>query len=502
MFVMQKEGTFHLSSKTSVHLENVGQNTNIARYVTQALRKMHMRPSFSGTREKNCITISLNRQPNTEIGNEGYQLDITPDGIVLSANTEKGLFYGVMSLRQLLPADVSSNHYRRIEIPTGTVLDCPRFEWRGLLVDECHHLQSINEAKRIVDLLASYKMNKLVLQISQGSVWRIALDALPQYADIDAWSTYDFKELKDYASMMQVSLIPQIDLKHIADSLEGDKAQEAVMLQICDEVASLFGSGLLHIGDADSLPARLVHAIEEHMSTMGIRMMCWKPNAIDSLSPNTIVMPRQSTTEGVRAAHHGHDVVMCQEEFCDLYNDQCNAQYVKRPTGQRLSLAKVYRYNPMPSGLSDDERTHILGSMALMLTHKIESQQRMEYTLLPRLCAFAEDVWSQSESKDWSVFRRKIEWQKERIAMRKYNCCAGSFQPSLLQTRVEGGQYQVMLEAEVFGTQYHYTTDGSEPYFDSPIYSGTMLLTKGTLLRVRAEYGKTLREGVYDFVIQ
>ena len=131
-------------------------------------------------------------------------------------------------------------------------------------------------------------------------------------------------------------------------------------------------------------------------------------------------------------------------------------------------------------------------------------------TVLPRFsawgvsvsCAFAEDIWTPVQTKDWALFRRKIEHQKERLASRGYTCCAGSFQPSILQTRISGGQFQVMLEAEVFGTHFHYTTDGSEPDMEAPVYSGALTLTKGTLLRVQPYYRGRFREGIYEFVIQ
>ncbi len=88
-----------------------------------SFRKMRIRPVIIGTPEKNCLTLSINRTRNIEIGDEGYQLDIDPDGITISANTEAGLFYGFQSLRQILPDDIVEKRYRRIELPECTLLD-------------------------------------------------------------------------------------------------------------------------------------------------------------------------------------------------------------------------------------------------------------------------------------------------------------------------------------------------------------------------------------------
>lgn len=498
VFAIQKGEHFTLSRKTHICFENIGQNSDIARYVSQSFRKMRIRPVIIGTPEKNCLTLSINRTRNIEIGDEGYQLDIDPDGITISANTEAGLFYGFQSLRQILPDDIVEKRYRRIELPECTLLDYPRFEWRGIMMDECHHFQKVSEVKKTLQLMAAHKMNRLILTIQEGNVWRLNMDAMPEYESVDVWSGDELKELSDYAREMHITLVPGIDLSALSRYSDDPVTIEA----ICDEVMRLIPSGYLHVGAIDSVASPTLSHLERHLGEQGCRMICWMPEAIDSLSPSTILMPRHSTNEALRALQHGHDVVMCQEEFCNLYNDQCNAAYVQQPTGVRLPLAKVYRYTPMPSGINDNEKKHILGAQALMLTHNITSQKRLEYTLLPRLCAFAEDLWTPSKAKDWSRFRRKIEQQKDRLASRGYTCCAGSFQPSILQTHIAGGQLQVMLEAEVFGTHYHYTTDGTEPDMDAPVYSGALTLTKGTLLRVQAYYRGKFREGIYEFVIQ
>ena len=89
-----------------------------------------------------------------------------------------GLFYGVQTLRQLLPPSLDtaarparSTHRR---LPTG-ITDAPRFAWRGAMLDVSRHFFNAEAVKRYIDLLALYKLNRLHLHLADDQGWRIEI---------------------------------------------------------------------------------------------------------------------------------------------------------------------------------------------------------------------------------------------------------------------------------------------------------------------------------------
>ena len=116
VYMVQKGRTFTLSPSTKLCFENLGQNSPTAKYIANSLRHMHVRPAFIGTPHKDCITFAINDTINPELGEEGYLLQVLPDGIFVSANTEAGLFYAFQTFVQMLPEDILHQTYSRITI--------------------------------------------------------------------------------------------------------------------------------------------------------------------------------------------------------------------------------------------------------------------------------------------------------------------------------------------------------------------------------------------------
>src|SRR5206468_11042862 len=110
------------------------------------------------------------------LGEEGYELTVTPSSIRLTATHPAGLFHGAETLRQLLPVQGP----RRIG--AIRIRDRPRFAWRGAMLDVARHFRSVRDVKGFVDLMALYKLNRLHLHLSDDQGWRIAIDTWPRLA--------------------------------------------------------------------------------------------------------------------------------------------------------------------------------------------------------------------------------------------------------------------------------------------------------------------------------
>jgi hexosaminidase len=128
------------------------------------------------------IQLRIDADLQQDLGGEGYRLRVAPERIDLSAARPAGLFYGVQTLRQLLPPRVYSS--APVEdvawtVPCVEITDYPRFAWRGLLIDPARHFIPVVDVKRFIDLMAIHKFNRLQMHLNDDQGWRIEIRKYP-----------------------------------------------------------------------------------------------------------------------------------------------------------------------------------------------------------------------------------------------------------------------------------------------------------------------------------
>lgn len=141
--------------------------------------------------ENPTINLQLNMTPDAEIGDEGYKLSVTSKNVAISANKPAGIYYGVQSFLQLLPAEIESNTLKknvRWVVPMVEITDFPRMGWRGLMLDVARHFFTVKEVKQYIDAMARYKYNLLHLHLTDDEGWRIEIKSLPNLTKIGAWN--------------------------------------------------------------------------------------------------------------------------------------------------------------------------------------------------------------------------------------------------------------------------------------------------------------------------
>lgn len=186
---------------------------------------------------KGSIRLLVKKQANAE----QYHLTATNDGIVITAGGEAGLFYGVQTLLQLLPAEIeSSKKITGVQwaVPAVDIEDYPRFAWRGLMFDVSRHFFGKQEVKEFIDEMARYKYNLLHLHLTDDEGWRIEIKSYPKLTSVGAWNVKktgtfgtftppadneprdyggfftqdDIRELVAYAKTRYVEILPEIDV--------------------------------------------------------------------------------------------------------------------------------------------------------------------------------------------------------------------------------------------------------------------------------------------------
>ena len=133
------------------------------------------------TSEANTVTLRLSGG-TTEANVEGYRMDVTSSPVDISAHTPEGLFYGLQTLRQLLP--VNSEDWSMSAV---VIEDVPRFRYRGMHLDVGRHFFPVTFIKKYIDLLALYKMNTFHWHLTDDQGWRIEIKKYPKLTEIGAY---------------------------------------------------------------------------------------------------------------------------------------------------------------------------------------------------------------------------------------------------------------------------------------------------------------------------
>lgn len=301
-----------------------------------------------------------------------YRLDITPHKITISANDNSGIFHGVISLLQLAESRPAA---QKISIDACSIIDAPRYQWRGFMLDESRHFFGKEKVEQLLDWMAFYKLNRFHWHLTDDDGWRIqikkypaltVLGAIGNHTDTLAPAQYytqdEIKEIVSYARDRFITVIPEIDMPGHATAANraypefsggsmpgyenytfdpGNKKTYSYLADILKEVNNLFPSRMIHLGGDEvalgmqawaGRPA-ITKMVEQNklasledvehyffarmadtVNNMGDRVLCWDESATADLSPaKTIVMWwRQNFPSQLEfALDKKYDVVLC-----------------------------------------------------------------------------------------------------------------------------------------------------------------------------------------------
>ena len=176
-------GYFTLQKEISIEAPSVKSLEPTLQFLKQRLSiPTGYKVSINNQPSSASIKLILNQQTDPLIGKEGYHLSVKANTVTLRANEAAGLFYGVQSLIQLLPAAIENNKLASAttwKIPCVEITDYPRFGWRGLMFDVSRHFFTKQEVKDFIDQMARYKFNVLHWHLTDDEGWRIEIKSLP-----------------------------------------------------------------------------------------------------------------------------------------------------------------------------------------------------------------------------------------------------------------------------------------------------------------------------------
>ncbi len=238
----RNSGQFSLPETVSIEAPSGQDAQTVVSYLQDRLTKPTGRKvTMSNASSQATIRLLLNQAQNPTIGQEGYQLSVTPNTVTIRANQAAGLFYGVQTLLQLLPKEIERDSLIQNvawQAPCVEITDYPRFGWRGLMFDVSRHFFTKEQVKDYIDQMVRYKYNLLHLHLTDDEGWRIEIKGLPKLTEVGAWNVKkvgyfgsfsppapdeprnfggfytqeDIKELVQYAKERFVNILPEIDV--------------------------------------------------------------------------------------------------------------------------------------------------------------------------------------------------------------------------------------------------------------------------------------------------
>ncbi len=299
-------GSFVLSEKTKIITNGDESVLPLARMFAEKVNFLTgINVSVTASAKGKNILLLVNRIRNNEIGSEGYILEINPSYIEVSANSPSGICYGLQSLQHLISLNGSVEEKEQtIAVPSVSIVDYPRFAWRGLMLDVSRNFFDKEFIKRFMDQMVAYKYNVFHWHLTDDPGWRIEIKQYPKLTEVGAWRvprtgvfyslpvpepdekpTYggyytqdDIKEIIKYAADRFITIVPEIDIPGHSRSLiaaypqtscsgrqisvyagetggpgenvlcAGNEANFEMLDNIIGEFAALFPGKYIHIG--------------------------------------------------------------------------------------------------------------------------------------------------------------------------------------------------------------------------------------------------------------
>ena len=391
---------------------------------------------------------------DTALGNEGYELTITKELIKLTANKPAGLFYGVQTIRQLLPAkaELSTAQEGPWQIATGTIRDYPTYAYRGSMLDVGRHFFGVDDVKRYIDLIAFYKMNMMHLHLSDDQGWRIEIKSWPNLTAHGGstevgggkggfYTQEQYKDIVKYAAGRYITVIPEIDMPGhtnaaLASYAELNCNDTATQLysgtdvgfstlcaskdvtykfidDVVRELAEITPGPWIHIGGDESHATKkedyitIINKAQDIVKAHGKKVIGWDEIAISTVQPNSTAQYWADAENSKEAVKKGAKIIMspATKTYLDMQYDSTTR--LGQHWAAYIEVDSAYIWNPatLVPGITKE---NILGVEAPLWTETITKMDDIEYMVFPRLPGYAEIGWSTAAGRSWDEYKVRL----------------------------------------------------------------------------------------------
>jgi hexosaminidase len=552
-----QKGEFIINQKTIIYAATKDADLmNVAGKLNDIL-KIHLGYQLKiGNNSDNKAGIRLEVDPSIA-DKEGYKMQVNSHFVEIRGGSATGLFYGIQSLRQLLPL----NKATKAVIPGLKIHDEPRFKWRGMHLDVGRHFFNKAEVMKYIDYLAMYKLNIFHWHLTEDQGWRIEIKKYPRLTEVGSlrdkvgfvqnqkiglnvddgkpyggfYTQAEIREVVAYAAKRYITIVPEIempghslaamnaypelccfpkDLKRYTDGpvttdiyCAGKEESFQFLENVLKEVFELFPGQYIHIGgdeafkdkwkkcplcqkrikdeglkNEDELQSWFIRRMEKFINANGKKLIGWDEILDGGLAPNAAVMAWRGAKAVTDAAKLGNDAVFAVA-WPLYFSDGQNSDPLAPGNPGGNTLMKVYNCNPLPGGLTNEERKHFLGLQACLWSEHTPKFEHIEYQLFPRICALSEVAWSQT-AKNWSWFYDKLENHEKLLDTYSINYSKRrSYTLDVQRQFIADRKGIVLTLIPEVRTPVYYTLDGSEPTKNAAVYQQPLFIDKTCFIK-------------------
>jgi hexosaminidase len=422
-------------------------------------------PVVRGNGGRNQIHLELGGP--TKLGDEGYELTVKQQSIVLRARTAAGLFHGVQTIRQLLPAAIESSevsHDVRWAIPRVSLLDYPRLAIRATMLDVSRHFLTVAEVKKYIDAVAPYKLNTLELHLADDQGWRLWINSWPRLAGYGGstevggtpggyYTQQDYAEIVRYAEAHFLTVVPEIDTPGHTNAALASYAElncdgkapplytgvdvgfsslclgKPITYHFLDdvvrEIAAITPGPYISLGGdeaASTSPAdylALMARAQKIVLKYGKTLWGWHQIAASDLKPGSVAAywglagSDEDIALAKEAVAKGQRLVLAPADHAYLDMKYADDSPFGQDWAGLVSVTEAYNWDPstLIPGVGGKD---VAGVLAPVWTETMTDISEVEFMAFPRLAGMAEIGWSPKSTHDYAAYSKRLAAQGPR----------------------------------------------------------------------------------------
>ncbi len=409
--------------------------------------------SGKGKPGKGDILLELS-SGDAEAGDEGYEMEITNKIIKITAGKPAGLFYGVQTLRQLLPPEVETDTLQGGPwvVPTGIIRDYPSYSYRGAMRDVARHFFGVEDIMTFIDQIAYYKMNVLHLHLSDDQGWRIEIKSWPNLTihggqtevgggEGGYYTQEQYSEIVNYAKERYVTIVPEIDMPgHTNAALSsypelniGGKATELYtglnvgfstldtksettykfIDDVVREISALTPGPYFHIGGDESHSTKIedyipfVNRVQDIVVSHGKKVLGWDEIALATLKPDAVVQYWARAGNAIKGINQDAKVLMSPSKYAYIDMKYDSASIYGLKWAGYIEVDHGYNWDPAKL-VPEIAKENIIGIETPLWAETVSNREEAEYLLFPRLPGYAEIGWTSAELRNWDDYKVRL----------------------------------------------------------------------------------------------
>ncbi len=462
---------FEINAGTAIYLKKGNRDLLfLANYLAEMIRPATGFPlsiiELERPPDQGGIYLACNELDKHSSKFDEYELMITEKMISISG-APSGIFYGIQTLRHLLPENIELNepHSGSWLIPTGRIYDAAEYEYRGAMLDVSRHFFDVVTVKRILDYLAMYKMNVLHLHLSDDQGWRIEIESWPNLTKYGGstgvgggeggyYTKNDYKEIVRYATERFITIVPEIDMPghtHAALASYPELSCDGKPLKlytgvevgfstlctrkevvyefvndVVGEISEITPGSYFHVGGDESWSTDdddyiyFMNRVNDIVSSHGKKIIGWDEIAHSNIGHSDIVQYWSKEENALKAVGKGAKVIMSPSKFAYLDMKYDSTTRLGLNWSGYIEVDVAYNWNPITL-IEGVNRTSILGIESPLWSETIDKLSDIEYLMFPRIAGYAEIGWTHFENRDWDEYKVRLGKQHKRYEAMNIN---------------------------------------------------------------------------------